>query len=45
MKYSTSTFRAIIAFPFGLIAEIFARLTAKISGNQLDLNFNQFNKE
>ena len=31
--------RVILAFPFGLLAETFARLTIIISGNQLNVDF------
>lgn len=37
---STSFFRFVVGFPFGFIAELFARLAIKISGNQLDVDFN-----
>ena len=39
-KRSKSDFRFIIGFPFGLLAEMFAILAIKISGGQLDVNFN-----
>lgn len=45
LKSSTSDIRFILAFPFGLVAEIFAMLTVVISGGQCDVNFNRFNKE
>ncbi len=32
--------RFILGFPFGLMAEIFARLAIFVSGNQLNVNFN-----
>ncbi len=45
MKRSTSTLRFILAFPFGLLSETFARLTILISGGQCDVNFNQIDKD
>ncbi len=44
MKYSTSTIRFLLAFPFGLLAETFARLTMLISGGQCDVDFNYIHK-
>ena len=45
LKPSNSDIRFILAFPFGLVAEIFATLTVLISGGQCDVNFNRLNKE
>lgn len=39
-KYSTSNIRFYLALPLGLLAEILARLANWVSGNQLDVNFN-----
>lgn len=33
-----TTIRCILAFPFGLIAETFARITLWISGGELTVN-------
>lgn len=33
------TFRCILGYPFGLIAETFARLTLIVSNNELNVNF------
>ena len=44
MKRSTSTFRFIVAFPFGLVAELFAGLCVLISGGQCDVDFNRIDK-
>jgi hypothetical protein len=38
--HSKSHIRFILGFPFGLVAETFARLAIWISGNQLDVDFN-----
>lgn len=45
MKRSTSTLRFILAFPFGLVAELFAMLTVRVSGGQCDVNFNRIDKD
>lgn len=34
-----STIRFLLAFPFGLMAELFLLLAIKISGNQINLDF------
>lgn len=43
-KNSTSDFRFLIGFPFGLLAETFARIAIWVSGNQLDVDFNYLGK-
>jgi hypothetical protein len=43
-KRSVSNFRFIVGFPFGLLAETFARLAIKISGGQLDVDFNYIDR-
>jgi hypothetical protein len=40
-----STFRCVLAFPFGLAAETFARLTLWISGGELTVNFDYLRKD
>lgn len=40
IRYSTSTFRFVLGFPFGFLAECFARIANWVSGNQLDVDFN-----
>lgn len=44
-NYSTSDIRFLLGFPFGFIAEIFARLAIAVSGNQLDVDFNYIAKD
>lgn len=39
-----SDIRFILGFPFGLIAEAFARLAIYVSGNQLNVDFNYLAK-
>lgn len=45
MKRSTSTLRFILAFPFGMVSELFATLTVLVSGGQCDVNFNRIDKD
>jgi hypothetical protein len=45
MKDSKSDIRFILGFPFGLIAETFARLAIWVSSNQLTVNFDYLIKE
>lgn len=37
--------RCILASPFALVAEVFARIALKISANELDVNFNYIGKQ
>lgn len=42
-KYSFSTFRFLMGLPFAFLAAFFAWLANWVSGNQLDVNFNDHN--
>lgn len=39
IKNSDSTFRFLLAIPFGFFAELFAGIAYAISGNQININF------
>ena len=43
-KRSASNLRFIAGFPFGLLAETFARLAIRVSGGQLDVDFNYIDR-